>query len=544
MLIRWMSCYVCLNAVFFKLDVRQFVKYTLSMDDINKNKRLIINIVATCISFIVSFGISFFLTPFIVKSLGAAAYGFVGLTNTIISYTELVTVALNALAGRFITIEYVRGRIDNANKYFSSVFFSNLFLCGIILLIMGGCIIYLERIFDIPIELLSDVKALLGILVVNTIIGLFMNVFAIATFIKNRLELSSVRNIIASIIRGAVLFALFGFLRPHLWYIGVSGMLYILYTSYANFKYTKQLTPELKIHINNYDLRKVKELLISGMWSVFSRLGVILGSGLDLVIANLFIGATAMGVFSLTKNVPTLLLSLFSSISAVFAPLLTTLYANGDKLALQNELHKSIRILGFISSIPIICLFVFGNNFYSLWIPGEDSGKLQLLTILSCIGLIVSIPLDALWNIFVISNKLKYATLCNFSVNFLVFITVLLSMIFVDNIENRLLVLAGTRSFFDLIKSLVFLPLYSSYCLNLKKNTFYKSIFKVLSCFLLGLIIVSVIKHLFSITTWFSLIQSVCISSVLCLVLNYFIILGRNDRLFILQKVKHKINMF
>lgn len=93
------------------------------MDDIKKNKRLTINIVATCISFIVSFGISFFLTPFIVKSLGAAAYGFVGLTNTIISYTELVTVALNALAGRFITIEYVRGRIDNANKYFSSVFF-------------------------------------------------------------------------------------------------------------------------------------------------------------------------------------------------------------------------------------------------------------------------------------------------------------------------------------------------------------------------------------------------------------------------------------
>ncbi len=48
-----------------------------------------INMIATAISFFVIFGINIFLTPFVVASLGTAAYGFVGLSNNIISYTQI-----------------------------------------------------------------------------------------------------------------------------------------------------------------------------------------------------------------------------------------------------------------------------------------------------------------------------------------------------------------------------------------------------------------------------------------------------------------------
>lgn len=511
------------------------------MTEISKNKQLAINMAATFVSFIVSFGISFFLTPFIVKSLGATAYGFVGLTNNIISYTELVTIALNCMAGRFITIKYAQGEIDEANKYFSSVFYSNIVLSAFILLVMGGCIIYIEQLFNIPEKLISDVKFLLVLLVANSIIGLMMNVFSIATFVKNRLELSSIRNIIASIIRASALFGLFGFLVPHLWYIGASGLLFTFYSTYANYRYTQILTPELKINRNNFDFKKIKELLSSGAWGLLARLGTILGSGLDLVIANLCIGAAAMGLFALTKNVPTILLSLFASISAVFAPLFTTLYAKHQKKELQNELQKSIRFLGFLSSIPIACIFVFGDDFYSLWLPGEDSEKLQLLTILGCTGLIFSMPLDALWNIFVVSNKLKYSTLFYIAINVVVLLTVLLSTIFVDDPMGLLLILAGTRSVINMIRSLIFLPLYGAYCLNLSKNTFYKPIMKAALCSLLSCIIAFVIKNVSNVTSWFSFILAVGISAIFCLTLNSFIILEKSDRIFVLNRIRKKM---
>lgn len=511
------------------------------MAEKSKNKQLVINMTATFISFIVSFGISFFLTPFIVKSLGATAYGFVGLTNNIISYTELVTIALNCMAGRFITIKYAQGKTNEANKYFSSVFYSNIILSALIVLVTGGCILYIEHIFDIPQTLISDVKLLLALLVINTIIGLMMNVFSIATFVKNRLELSSIRNIIASLIKAGVLSGLFIFWVPHLWYIGISGMLYTLYSSYANYRYTRILTPELKIRRTDFDYTKVKELLSSGIWGLLARLGTVLGSGLDLVIANLCIGAAAMGFFSLTKNVPTILLSLFASISAVFAPLFTTLYAKRQKKELQNELHKSIRLLGFLSSIPIACIFAFGDNFYSLWLPGEDYEKLQLLTILGCIGLVFSMPLDALWNIFIISNKLKYSTLFYIAVNIVVLIAVLLSTIFVKDSMILLFILASMRSFINMIRSLVFLPLYGAHCLELKKSIFYKPIIKATICTLFSCIIAFCIKNFLDITSWISFISATSLSAVCCLILNSFIILEKSDRHFIFSKIKKHI---
>lgn len=50
-------------------------------------------------------GISFLLTPYIIDTVGKEAYGFVGIANNFVSYAKLITLALNALAMRFITIK-------------------------------------------------------------------------------------------------------------------------------------------------------------------------------------------------------------------------------------------------------------------------------------------------------------------------------------------------------------------------------------------------------------------------------------------------------
>ena len=114
---------------------------------ISNSKQLTINLAATFVAFSVGLGINFFLTPFIVRNLGAAAYGFVGLSSNIIDYTTLLTIALNSMASRYITISYAKGDIHDANRYFSSVFYSNLIIAGVIVLAMGGCVLYLEKIF-------------------------------------------------------------------------------------------------------------------------------------------------------------------------------------------------------------------------------------------------------------------------------------------------------------------------------------------------------------------------------------------------------------
>lgn len=177
-----------------------------------KNKQMAINMLASLIAFMVGLGIRFFLTPYIVSTLGSEAYGFIGLSLNILSYTSLITIALNSMAGRFVTIRYVEKDFTVANQYFSSVYYSNLILAVIILLIGIGLVLFLEYLIEIPVSLIIDVKFLFILLLLNTIINLVMEVWCGATFIKNRLDLSNIRNIIGNLLNACILVSLFNFL--------------------------------------------------------------------------------------------------------------------------------------------------------------------------------------------------------------------------------------------------------------------------------------------------------------------------------------------
>lgn len=510
------------------------------MQERSKNKQLAINMAATFVTFIVAFGVNFFLTPYIVGSLGTAAYGFVGLSNNIISYTGLITIALNSMAGRFITIKYTQGDYKEANKYFASVFYSNLALSALILLSMCGCLLYLEHIFEIPPELLFDVKVLFSILVVNSIIGLMTNIYAISTFVKNRLELSSIRSIIGDLIRATILFSLFGLFTPHLWYLGCAGIVVSIYIAFTNYRFTSILTPELKLSRSNWDFSKVKELILSGSWNVLSKLNDILGQGLDLIVANLLIGPVAMGFFSISKIVPSFVYSFFSQAGSVFAPSLTQDYANSDIAAIRSTLFQSIRIMGFVATIPAVCLYTFGEEFYTLWLPSQNAYELYVLTILGTLGSIFSMPLEALWNIFTVTNKIKYSASFMVVYNLLSFLTILVVMPFVDGMFFKLCVFSVIRFFFSFAKNFLFLPMFGAKCLNLPLSTFYPAIAKSLLAFILAFLTALAMNYFVEINSWIMLICMCSLTLVACVVVNSLIILTPHDRSIIKEKIIRK----
>ena len=509
------------------------------MENRSKNWQLAVNMISSFVAFALNFGINFFLTPYVVKRLGIEAYGFLRLSSDIIGYTSIITIALNSMAGRFITIKYQEGKIDEANKYFSSVFFSNLVLSGIVCLFLLVFLFNLDNFFEIPQYLVLDVEILFTFSVLTTIISLLTNVFAVATFIKNRLELSSIRQIIGTFLRATLIMLLFGFFPAHLWYYGVTGLVMTIYFSFTNYKFCRYLTPEFYLSNYNFEWGKVVELLKSGSWNLVNRLGEIMGHGFDMVIANIYIGAAAMGLFSLSRSIPVILLGLFGMISGVFAPLFTQLWAQHKKEELQSEFLKAIRICGFFANIPLVCLLVFGDSFYKLWLPNEDSWKLQLLTILGALNYVISMPLEPLWNIFTITNKLKYSTIMMVSLNILIFLTLIISIIFVTNPFYRLLILAGASTFWNNFKNIFFLPLYGAHCMEFGKYVFYRPLIKSIIGFCISCALCIPLRFVVTIEKWTDLIIVGFITLLICGIINTFIILQKSDRQYILQKFVH-----
>ncbi len=197
-----------------------------------------------------------------------------------------------------------------------------------------------------------------------------MGIFNVATFVKNRLDISSVRDIQSNFLRVIILIVAFSLFTPSVWYIALASIVCTIFIGIYNIYYKIKLLPDVKVRLKYFDIKVIIELLYSGIWHVVIKLGQILSDGLDLLISNIFIDSAAMGVLAIAKTVPTAITSLLGTVTGVFSPQLTIHYAKNDKESLVNELIKSMKLTGLFTNIPLSFLLVFGLSFYSLWVPG------------------------------------------------------------------------------------------------------------------------------------------------------------------------------
>lgn len=234
------------------------------MKELGKDKALIINTIASFVTFVVGLGIAFFFTPFLTDTVGEEAYGFVSLGNNVINYITILTVALNSVAGRFITIEYHQGKKKEANEYFSSVLMANIAIIPVILAVAVPAILNAEKLLDIPVELQASVKLLFFFILFNFIITLISTVYNVATFITNRLYLSSIANIVTALLRVFLMCLLFGMLPPNVAYIGIVTCICTFVGLVMNMYYTRLLVPDIRLKMCYVHWIKVKELISAG----------------------------------------------------------------------------------------------------------------------------------------------------------------------------------------------------------------------------------------------------------------------------------------
>lgn len=317
---------------------------------VDKNKQFAINMIAQVVGFVVMMGISFLLTPFIVEHVGSEAYGFVGLANNFVSYAQVITVALNSMASRFITIKITENDVEGSNRYFTSVVIANIVTALVLSVPSAIIILNLNKIVNVSEAILIDVQWLWAFIFLNFLVSIISSTYSVATFVRNKLYLTSLQGIISNILRVAVLIAAFSFFVPSVWYVGLAAFVATVYVYVWNVYYTRILTPDIKVRKRYFDVKVIKVLLSSGIWNSFTRLSSILSTGLDLLVTNLYVSSAAMGVLSVAKTVPSAILTLFGTLASVYAPQLTHqlctkgLQGNEEPVDVVDKIPRPVRL--------------------------------------------------------------------------------------------------------------------------------------------------------------------------------------------------------
>lgn len=505
-----------------------------------KKKNTIINLIAAILAFSANIIINFFLSPYIIKHVGVEAYGFFSLANNFVMYISVITLAINSMAGRFITISAHKENIYEANKYYSSVFISNLVLSFILLIIVIPVIYKLEYFLQIFNNIKLDVKILFLLVIVNFFVDMILSIFSVSYIIKNQLYLSSMVQIKANFIKLAIILMLFYTCKPHIFYLGVGILLATLFTRVYDIYYKNKLTPELTIKKAYYNWLSCKEMISSGIWNTITRLGNILSGNLDLLIVNLYLSATDMGILAISKMIPNLLNTITGILASIFMPNFLELFAKNKYYEMVLEIKRSMKIFSLMLSIPLVFVLAYGEEFFKLWLPTQNANQLYILSILSLIAIIIIGPVAVMHNIFTVVNKIKINSL-------LVVFTGLLNTIFglliLKYTSWGLIAIVLLTSSLSLIRNLLYTVPYGAIYLKCKWYTFFPILIKSCICIISVSFIGIILKYFFVIDTWIKLFVITIVLLILNTIVQYKIIFDKDERLYLINKIKIKFNI-
>lgn len=502
-----------------------------------RQKQFAFNTIATMMNLMIQFSLSFFLTSYLVSTVGTSAYGFYTMANTVVNYALIVTNALNSMSARFIGFEIHNGDMKEAKRFYSSVFAGDLIFALIILVPSCFAIYNLQNLINIPAELMYEVKILFFIVFLNMCCNVVCAVFGCVYTIKNRLDILANLTIISNVIKATILIVLYSVYEASVVYLGIATLMATIVVTIGNMFFTKKMLPDLKLSAGLVKISSIKEIVLSGIWNSFNQLSVTLLNGLDLLIANLMVSAEAMGVLSIANTIPGVISTCISSLANLFTPKFLEYYSHGENNKLLNEVKNSIRFMTVISCMPISFLMAFGIPFFRLWTPNTDIEMVYGLSLLVLLPQFSGGCINSMNYLYTVTNKVKWQAI----------------VLFVSGVSNVVIVftllkttalgvyaIAGVSAVVGFIRNFCFNAPYAAHCIKQPKYIFWpdmlRSILSLLFCTIFGF----VVNYVIYLDTWLKLIIYGGASTVVSGIIVAFMILTKEQKKNVISLLKHR----
>ena len=482
----------------------------------NSKRKIFITVFFSVLAMATNYLINFFLTPYITENVGTEAYGFVSLSKTIISYAGIITIALNSYATRFIAIAYHKNLRDKCNTYFNSVFYANLLLSIILMIIFIVGAVNVARWLNISVYLVEQVKLLFVLAGLTFCITTSFTVFSASAYIKNQLDKMNLLKGVSYIVEAITLILLFSLSGNYVWFVSLGTVISSIILGLSNFIIFKKYTPEIKINKKYVSMPSIRELVGNGIWNSLNSLGNMLNAGLDLLITNIMLTTLQMGQLAIAKTISSMFYGLFQLVSQPFHPIFLKNYSEGNTNKLVINLKSSLVFCGLFSNLAFAGFVGLGLSYYKLWIPSQDINLIWILTIITIFGSVIEGAVYPLYYIYTLTVKNKipcFVTIAGGLIN----ITSMYLLIKYTDLGIYAVVL--TTAIIMTIINLVFNPIYMTKCLNIPKFTFYPHLFKhILSCVLMTIVFYGI--GLFNIKlSWITF----CIKMLLCILVGIMI---------------------
>ncbi len=424
--------------------------------------------------------VMFFLTPFIIHTLGGLEYGIWSLLMVLTGYMGFLDLGVRASTSRYIILYLGSGEHDRVDE---TVRTSLGFFSGVGVLMLGGGLVLgwgFGGLFkSVPAEYHQLVAILLPALAVNLWVSAVGAVFSSVLIAHDRFDLTRGVDLAVLAVRTAgTVFAL-------VWGYGIIGLTVVavvcsLLGMVSNYVVAKRLYPSLRVWPLKLTGSRLRELMVFGVAAFIGAIANKIVGQTDLVVVGALISVPMVTVYSVGAMLVYYFGTFVSLIGSTFFPSVQRAVSRGERGSVQWYYFRQVR-LALVFGLPAyIGFIVFGHAFLRLWMegpefPAQSVSQAALVMVVLSVSKIVFLPGIGAGQLLAAFGRIRFNAIIAIVEAVL---NLGLSIFFVAVLGWGLLgVAAGTLAAGFLLRSLVH-PWRALRCLNLA----YTSLLGVVAC--------------------------------------------------------------
>jgi O-antigen/teichoic acid export membrane protein len=335
-------------------------------------RQLIINGIVNMFGVFWGLGVSFFITPYLVRHLGSEAYGLwvLALSFSLASgYLALLDFGFLTSVVKFVAAHHARNDIPALSQVFSAAMLLYCCMGGVAgLLIVVFVTFFLESTFNIPVEWFSIAQTLLYIFTIQTVLE-FPSLVFIATLqglqrydLLRLVEFARLSLYVVLVVvfigRGYGVLAL-GWIAVVVGIFRLGGLTILL----------RRTLPALRIRSFT---RAVLYGIVRFSAQVFVlRINAVIYNQMDKAIIGIMLVSTLLTDYDIANKIRALLLAAASSISTLMVPAASYLDAQGDDKQIRILFYQGTKYTLVIALPLAIAVLVLAPSLITLWVGAE-----------------------------------------------------------------------------------------------------------------------------------------------------------------------------
>jgi O-antigen/teichoic acid export membrane protein len=312
-----------------------------------------------------------FLTPYILKHLGAERYGIYSLVFSIMHYLVLMELGIRGAVARYASKYVQSGDLVSLNGVISVAFLVGtclgVFSIPLAFFLGKGAIVFFKISPDLRVETIYLFLAF-GL---NLGFSLLSYSFSGVLIGSQRYDLVNLRVILVAMLNAGLVVLFFSNSWKSLLSLAAAMVLSSSAGLFFLYGCAKWLHPGLSIGTRFLQPHIWKEMFHFGIWNLLIQVSTLVNSSANQIIIGRYLGAAVVPLYSIPYQLIVRLQSIVSGMTSTLMPVASNTLNTGDKKLLAHMLRKGT----YLSSVLIFpvagCLMVMARALFRVWLP-ED----------------------------------------------------------------------------------------------------------------------------------------------------------------------------